>query len=134
MTTRCSLAAATAALVLAVTTAAAQTNTPSVPLPASAPAATKAGPRLLTPAELRDAATTPGDLRPEERITPQIVVPLRKAAPPTKAERAAARRGRKAPPGTIDDAAARCEAEASTAARETCRAGIAHPAKTVPAR
>jgi hypothetical protein len=81
---------------------------------------------LQTPDELRDSASTPGDLRPEERVTPQIVIPLRKTVPPPKAPRAAARRGTAASSAGIDDLAARCEAQASAAAREKCRASLAH--------
>jgi hypothetical protein len=102
----------------------------TVPAPAnaaaSAPRAAKPGPRLQTPLELREGATAPGDLRPDERVTPQIVIPLRKdAPPPTKAERAAARRGTAASAsGGIDDSVARCEAQASKPAREKCLASL----------
>ncbi len=60
----------------------------------------------------------PGDLRPEDRVKPQIVVPLRKEAPSlaSPAARSASASG------GIDDTAARCEAQASRQARERCRA------------
>jgi len=112
-------------LVTAMASATAQSAAPAASAPASAPSPSTPGHRVQTPSELRDSATSPGDLRPEERVTPQIVIPLRKAAPPTKAERAATRRGVAASAsGGIDDSAARCEAEASKAAREACRASL----------
>ena len=94
---------------------------------ASAPSVAKPGPRLQTPIELREGATAPGDLRPDERVTPQIVIPLRKnTPPPTKAQRAAARRGTAASAsGGIDDSVARCEAQAPKAAREKCLDSLA---------
>ena len=117
---------ATLTLATAMVSATAQSAAPAASAPASAPLAATPGPRVQTPTELRDSASTPGDLRPEERVTPQIVIPLRKSAPPTKAQRAATRRGIAASAsGGIDDSAARCEAEASKAAREECRASVA---------
>ena len=86
--------------------------------PASSPLGDIPGRRVLTPTEKRESSSMPGDLRPGDRVTPQIVVPLRKtppspAAPATRAASA---------PGGIDDTAARCEAQASQQARESCRA------------
>ena len=113
-------------LTTAMVSATAQSAAPAASAPASAPAPSTPEPRVQTPTELRDSATPPGDLRPEERVTPQIVIPLRKTAPSTKAQRAAARRGVAASAsGGIDDSAARCEAEASKATREACRASLA---------
>ena len=102
----------------------AQAVVPSAGASASAPLTAKSGPRLQTPAELRDSASTPGDLRPEERVTPQIVIPLRKAAPPTQAQRAAARPGAAATSTGIDDSVARCGAQAWAQARDKCRARL----------
>ncbi len=122
----------TAVLAAAMVWAQAQTVVPAAGASASAPLTSKPGPRLQTPAELRDSASTPGDLRPEARVTPQIVIPLRKAAPPTHAQRAAARRGTAATSAGIDDSVARCEAQSSAQAREKCRASLTKkaPAKT----
>lgn len=122
------------ALAAAVLPALAQTATRAPSAPASAPQASAPGPRVQTPPELREGASIPGDLRPEEKVTPQIVIPLRKSPPPTKAERAAARRGTAASSAGIDDAAARCDAQSSKAARETCRAGIAKKRTPQPTR
>ena len=115
----------TAAIGVALASALAQTVAPAASSPASAPLASKPGPRLQTPTELRDSASTPGDLRPEERVTPQIVIPLRQTVPGAKAPRAAARQAAAASSAGIDDSVARCEAQASEAARRTCRAGLA---------
>ena len=112
----------------------AQTAAPAASAPASVPRASKPGPRVQTPTERREGSSAPGDLRPEERVTPQIVVPLRKATPPTKAERAAVRPGIAAASAVIDDAAARCEAQASKAAREKCLAGVAPKKPPQPTR
>jgi hypothetical protein len=120
---RCLPPVTAAALAAAMVSALAQTAAPAASAPASVPQASKPGPRVQTPTERREGATTPGDLRPEEKVTPQIVIPLRKATPPpTKAERAAARRGTAASSAGIDDSAARCEAQVSKAAREKCSA------------
>lgn len=125
------------AAVLAVSAlpALAQILTPAASAPASAPGSGVPVPRVLTPAERREGSSAPGDLRPEEKVTPQIVIPLRKGLPPpTKAERAAARRGTAASSAAIDDAAARCEAQSSKAAREQCGAGTAKPRVPQPSR
>lgn len=119
------------ALAAAMLPAAAQTPAPGAP--ASAPLASKLGPRLQTPAELRDSASPPGDLRPDERVTPQIVIPWRKAESSTKARRTAPRRGTAAASsGAIDDSAARCEAQSSELAREKCRASLVKKAPPAP--
>jgi len=132
MPARCLTSLAAALLAAALASAMAQGAAPTASTAASAPVPAKPGPRLQTPEEVRDRAASPGDLRPEERVVPQIVVPLRKnVPPPTKAERAAARRGIAASAAGIDDAAARCDAQASKAARAECRAALA-PKKARP--
>lgn len=122
----------TAVLAAAMVWAQAQADVPAAGASASAPLTAKPGPRLQTPAQLRDSASMPGDLRPEEHVTPQIVIPLRKAAPPTQAQPAAARRGTAASSAGIDDSVARYEAQSSAQARAKCRAGLTKkaPAKT----
>lgn len=82
--------------------------------------------RPLTSAELRDSGSAAIDDRREGTVTPQIRIPLGKTAPtPMKPDARPARRG--VPPaaaaGTagIDDAAARCEAQADAKARAACR-------------
>ncbi|MES2959387.1 MAG: hypothetical protein V4792_14445 [Pseudomonadota bacterium] len=104
----------------------AQTAMTPVPAPsaaASTPGTSRPAPRLQTPTELREGSSTPGDLRPEGKVTPQIVVPLRRATPPpTKAERAATRPVSAVSSPVIDDSAARCEAQVSKAARDQCGA------------
>ncbi|MDE2093671.1 MAG: hypothetical protein KGI87_07455 [Burkholderiales bacterium] len=94
---------------------------------ASGPPALLPGPRLPTPAQSRDRATPPGELRPEHPVMPQIRIPFGKAPPaPSKPLPHAVRSGRNAPTGGIDDAAARCEARHGVPARARCRDQNAH--------
>ncbi len=86
---------------------------------ASAPRAASVGPRRLSPDELRESASMPGDLRPAEGVTPQIVIPLRRGAAPAAAPWSARRSAAAASAG-VDDRAARCEAASSRSAREKC--------------
>lgn len=117
-----------AAAVLALASLAAAAQTPA-PLPgplASAPRAGKPPPRLMSPAETRDSATMPGELRPEQPAKPQIIIPLGKSAdapanPAARAARAASRTG----PAGINDAVARCEAMIDATERRKCRDGLA---------
>ena len=99
--------------------------------PASVPATTKTGPRLLTPAETRNSATVPGDLRPEHPVTPQISIPLGRKPPPISAAPAPPRRNA-APGAGIDDAAARCEAQVGEQVRAKCRDKLAREARARP--
>lgn len=134
MSFRCLPLLTAAALAVALLPARGQTPASAASAPASAPKVSAPGPRVQTPAEIREGSSIPGDLRPEEKVTPQIVIPLRKGAPPTKAERGAARRGTAASSAAIDDAAARCEAQSSKAAREKCGAGVAQKRAPQPSR
>lgn len=132
---RCLPLSTAAVLATVLLPALAQSPMAAASAPASAPQTSGPGPRVLTPTERRESSSAPGDLRPEEKVTPQIVIPLRKGSPPpTKAERAAARRGIAASSAAIDDAAARCEAQTSKAAREKCGAGIAEKQPPQPTR
>ena len=112
---------------LALPAATAQTSVTG-PVPgASAPRPAKPPPRRLTPAEMRDSANSPADDPPAGAVTPQISIPLgKKPAPPVKPYSRAARRDAPAAPGGIDDAAARCEAQASETARAECRNKLTH--------
>jgi hypothetical protein len=107
----------------------AQTAT-APPLPeASAPTVAKPLPRPLSPNELRDSATAPGDLRPEDPVRPQISIPFGKKPALAPEPRAQRRTGSaSATAGGIDDASARCEAEADTQARLACRGKLAQTA------
>ncbi|MEO5770534.1 MAG: hypothetical protein ABIQ29_00550 [Burkholderiaceae bacterium] len=122
MTFRCLLAAAMAAALApwALPLLAQPISAVAAPAsaPASSPAAAPPGRRVQTPAEKRENSSMPGDLRPEDRVKPQIIVPVRKEAssPTLPAARSASASG------GIDDTAARCEAQASRQARERCRA------------
>ena len=116
---------AAALLALAGPAASAQGNAPAPGPAASAPSPAKPPPRLMSPAETRDSATMPGELRPEQPAKPQINIPLGKSAdaPARPAARAASRS--KTGPAGINDAVARCEAVVDASERAKCRDGLA---------
>lgn len=123
---RLPLAIALACLVLPPV-AGAQDGAPSPPAgAASVPRAGKPVPRPLPPQQLRESATAPGELRPEHAVVPQINIPLgRKQDPPAKPQPRPPRSARAASAGDIDDAVARCQAQADRQARAACRARLA---------
>ncbi len=124
MKSRCLPLAAALAMAVLPCAASAQTSAPPPvsAASASAPSTIPPGPRLQTPAQRRDSASPPGDLRPERPVTKQLSIPLGKnALPPSKSEARAARRGSTAASGGIDDSAARCEARADEQERASCR-------------
>ena len=104
----------------------------SAPVPVSAASAlpaAKPGPRLLTPAQSRDIASPPGNLRPEHPVTPQFSIPLGKTPPaPSKPAPHVLRGGPAASEGSVDDAAARCEARHGEQVRAKCRDQLAREA------
>ncbi len=108
-------------LTLASCLASAQVAPPPQAAAASAPPATSPGPRRMSPSELRETASMPGDLRPADAVTPQIVIPLG----PGKQASGPAGKTRRPAAAAIDDSAARCEAAASRTARERCLLGRA---------
>lgn len=108
-----------AALALSTGAASAETRPPVPAAIASAPTVIKSGPRLVSPVEMNQNASPPGELRPENPVTPQIVIPLRNPPPAALAsEKPALRSGKTA--GGVNDAAARCEALTDAAARRVC--------------
>ena len=135
MTLRLTLLA-TLALALGPVGAFAQASAPlAMPaLPASgasAPSATApTGPRLRSPAETGNRAATPGELRPERPVTPQISIPFGKKPPPPEkgGEPRTVKRGKPAASGDVDDAAARCESQTDPTVRASCRAKLAREA------
>lgn len=118
-----------AAMALAAFAAQSQVTAAGPILAASAaPAsAAKTGPRLLTPTQSRDSATTAGDVRPERAVTPQVSIPLSKKPTPSALP--------KRPPGSaqpngaaaggINDGAARCEAQVDEQERAKCHDKLA---------
>ena len=119
MHVRCLLLTSGLALVVAALPAAAETRAPAPAARASAPVAAKPGPRLMSPAEMNQNASPPGELRPENAVTPQIVIPLRnQSAVPPKPDK---RNLKPAATGGVNDAAARCDALTDAAARAACR-------------
>jgi hypothetical protein len=104
----------------------AQASVPAQSAAASAPVAAKPRSAPLTPQQLRESATSPGELRPERAPVPQINVPLgRKPAVPVKPQSKASGRGEAEPADGIDDAVARCEAQSDRQVRADCRARMA---------
>ena len=104
----------------------AQVSVPAQSPAASAAVAAKPRPAPLTPQQLRESATSPGELRPERATAPQVNVPLgRKPAVPVKPQSKASRRGEAEPADGIDDSVARCEAQSDRQVRADCRARMA---------
>lgn len=101
-------------------TSAAQPNTAA----SSKQSAAKPAQTVPTPAETRDSAAPPGALSPGPVVTPQITIPLVRAVP-VPVDPPAVRGGKPAPVGGINDAAARCEAQADVQARAKCRDRLA---------
>jgi hypothetical protein len=96
----------------------------AAPAPASAPVGSKSTPRPMTPAQKSQAATVPGDVRPEEPVVPQISIPLGRTPPAPLATSSAAQRKRAAAAasGGIDDSIARCKAMETKGERDDCLA------------
>ena len=95
------------------------------------PLRTKPGPRLLTPIESRGSATQPGDVRPERPVTPQISIPLGKTPPAARTpEPIGAKPNRLPAPVGLEDAVARCEAQAGEQVRAKCRDRLAREARS----
>lgn len=94
---------------------------PPAPSSPAASAATAPRKRPLSPEELRDSATMPGELHPAQPAKPQISIPLGRK-PPAPLEPAA----NAVPPDAagsavrIDDSVARCKALTSARARAAC--------------
>jgi len=125
-------AAAFAIVVLPCIAAAAEAGAvPTVPAASAPPPATKPAPRLSSPTDpldnpLSSGGVPSGGLRPSGDTTPQLTIPLGKnPPPPLKSESRAVQRDKAGSRGGINDAAARCEAEASAEARAKCRDKLA---------
>jgi len=85
------------------------------------------------PPEVRsNPVTPPSPLPPTPTVAPQIKVPLTQPRPPTL-DPPALQGGKPAPPGGINDAAARCEALADVQARAQCRDKLARETPVRPA-
>ena len=89
------------------------------PMPRAASAASQPDAVTRSPAtRAAEAARSPGDLRPQQPVVPQVAVPLRRGAPPSKGANAPGATG----VGKVDDSAARCRAAESAADRAGCEA------------
>jgi hypothetical protein len=94
---------------------------------ASAAKETKPGPRVVTNSEQREASATPGALRPDPKVAPQVSIPLVNTPTGVAKKPFTGRSGTAAPAGGIDDSAARCEAESTAQLREQCRSKQGRP-------
>jgi len=95
-------------------------------LPDTDPAATrvvKPAPKPMTPVQQAQATRTPGELRPQAPVTPQIQAPIGRVPPPPTTEPTPV------PTETLDQRLARCQAELGEKARTECRqrAELARP-------
>jgi len=126
MRIRCLPLAAALACAVLPWSAMAQASSPVPTSAASAPPAAKPGPKPLTPQQSSDGATMPGDLRPEHPVVPQINIPLgkKRPAPPKPPSKETSGGSAASAAGGIDDAAARCEAQADVRMRADCRARL----------
>lgn len=82
------------------------------------PAATRAikpTPKPLTPVQQAQATATPGELRPERPVMPQVQAPFGRVPPPPTADPTPV------PTETLDQRLARCQAELGEKARTECR-------------
>jgi hypothetical protein len=74
--------------------------------------------------ESSERVRAPSTLHPAPLVAPQITIPLAKPRPLT-VDPPALQGGKPAPPGGINDAAARCEAQADLQLRAQCRDRLA---------
>lgn len=84
---------------------------------AAAPGQTRrerASPAQSPAVRAAQGAVTPGELRPDNPVVPQIAVPLRRPRDAAGSDRAGSA------PGTIDDSAARCRAATNDRERAAC--------------
>ncbi len=108
----------------------AQSVEPVVP-PTSPASATGPAPPASTPIQTRspavraaEKAKEPGILQPEQRVIPQISVPLKRANSATPATPAASRPAGSVA-GTVNDGVARCVAASDAAEKAACERGSA---------
>jgi len=102
-----------------------QANAQPVAPAASGAAATKPGPRVVTTTEQRENSATPGAVRPDPKVTPQVSIPLVNTPVGARKPPFTGRGGNAVSPGGIDDSAARCEAESNVQVRQQCRDKLA---------
>ena len=94
----------------------------SAPVPAPAAAASKPIPSRSAAVKAAENANEPGKLSPEQRVIPQIVLPLKGRNDPSPA---AASLPVGSVPGAVDDGAARCLASSDAAEKAACERGLA---------
>lgn len=109
-----------------VGTAAAQPMPPGPVLPsasAPAPAASRPIPLRSTAVKAAENANEPGRMRPEQRVIPQISLPLKPSAGPLSAAPSASLPAGSVP-GAVNDGAARCLASSGAKALAACEPGL----------
>ena len=118
--------------ILATVVAGAACAQPATPQPASAPAsapapvtaASRQAPTRNAAVMASENAKEPGNQRPEERVIPQISIPLRnRNVMPLAAIPASAPIG--SVPGRVNEGAARCLAISSASEKAACERGLA---------
>lgn len=117
--------------VIAVAFTGAACAQPSV-MPASSPssaavpaaAASKPIPSRSTAVKAAENANEPGVLRPEQRVIPQITLPLKGRNSPSSAAPSASLPAGSVP-GAVNDGAARCLATSSAAEKAACERSLA---------
>ncbi|MCE4556989.1 hypothetical protein [Pelomonas cellulosilytica] len=114
------LAIVVAAPVMAQTATSAS-STASAPVPATA--ASRIAPVRNAAVQAAENAKEPGVARPEERVIPQISVPLTRKDRTAPGHEGASAPVRSGP--AVDDGAARCLAAETPAARAACQRGLA---------
>ena len=94
----------------------------SAPVPAAA--ASKPIPSRSPAVKAAENAIEPGVLRPEQRVIPQITLPLQGRNSPSSAAPAASLPAGSVP-GAVNDGAARCLATSGAAEKAACERGLA---------
>ncbi len=98
------------------------------PVPASAPVPAPAASKPILPrstaVRAAEKSNEPGTLRPEQRVIPQISMPLKSANSPSPAAPAASLPAGSVP-GAVNDGAARCRASSGAKEMAACERGLA---------
>lgn len=112
-----------AIVLLALGTASAQAAPAATDAPAPpASAASQAIPLRSTAVKAAENANEPGELRPEQRVIPQLSIPLKRGASPV-APAASLPAG--SVPGAVNDGTARCKATSGAKEMAACERGLA---------
>ena len=120
--------------VLVTGAACAQSVVPPQPPPsAPMPAASQPIPTRSTAVKAAENSNEPGRLRPEQRVIPQISLPLKGSNTPSPADPAASLPAGSVP-GAVNDGTARCLATSGAKERAACERGLPAPGPLTPRR